>query len=114
MSEYTLAQDLGITYKQAKQYMDDYFTKYSNIKEYLDSEKEFAREHGFVKTIMNRIRYIPELKSTSAQMRSFGERAAMNTPVQGSAADIIKLAMVKVYNRLKKEDLKAQAYIAGA
>lgn len=108
MSEYTLSQDLGITFRQAKKYMEDYFTKYHSIKEYLDGEKEFAKEHGYVKTIMNRIRYIPELRSGSAQMRAFGERAAMNTPVQGSAADIIKLAMVKVYNRLKSEGLKAK------
>ena len=86
--------------------MDDYFTKYHKIKEYLDSEKNFAHKHGYVKTIMNRIRYIPELKSSAAQMRSFGERAAMNTPVQGSAADIIKLAMVKVYNRLRSGGLR--------
>lgn len=108
MGEYTLAQDLGITFKQAKKYMDDYFTKYHKIKEYLDSEKDFAHKHGYVKTIMNRIRYIPELKSSAAQMRSFGERAAMNTPVQGSAADIIKLAMVKVYNRLRSEGLRSR------
>ena len=108
MSEYTLSQDLNIPFKQAKKYMDDYFSKYSNVRKYLDSEIAFAKENGYVKTIMNRIRYIPELKSGSAQLRSFGERAAMNTPVQGSAADIIKLAMVKVYQRLKQENLKAR------
>lgn len=108
MSEYTLSQDLNIPFKQAKKYMDDYFSKYSNIRKYLDSEIAFAKENGYVKTIMNRVRYIPELKSGSAQLRSFGERAAMNTPVQGSAADIIKLAMVKVYQRLKQENLKAR------
>lgn len=108
MSEYTLSQDLNIPFKQAKKYMDDYFSKYNSIRKYLDSEIAFAKENGYVKTIMNRIRYIPELKSGSAQLRSFGERAAMNTPVQGSAADIIKLAMVKVYLRLKQENLKAR------
>ena len=108
MGEYTLAQDLGITYRQAKQYMTDYFSKYSSVRKYLDSEKEFAHEHGYVKTIMNRIRYIPELRSSQAPLRQFGERAAMNTPVQGSAADIIKLAMVRVYKRLSEEKLEAK------
>ncbi len=108
MGEYTLAQDLGITYKQAKQYMTDYFNKYSSVRKYLDSEKAYAHEHGYVKTIMNRIRYIPELNSSQAQLRQFGERAAMNTPVQGSAADIIKLAMVRVYKRLRDEGLEAK------
>lgn len=108
MGEYTLSQDLGISFKQAKKYMDDYFTKYHGVREYMDSIKASAHENGYVKTIMNRIRYIPELKSANASIRSFGERAAMNTPIQGSAADIIKLAMVKVYNKLKSEGMKSR------
>lgn len=103
MGEYTLSQDLNIPFKQAKKYMDDYFAKYSGVRAFLDKLKAEGHEMGHVKTLMNRIRYIPELKSSNAQLRSFGERAAMNTPIQGSAADIIKLAMVKVYDRLKKE-----------
>ena len=108
MSEYTLSQDLHISFKEAKAYMDEYFNKYSGVKDYLEGLKRFAHENGFVKTLMNRIRYIPELKSSQATVRSFGERAAMNTPIQGSAADIMKYAMVRVYNKLLSEGLKAK------
>lgn len=108
MGEYTLSQDLGISFKQAKAYMDEYFNKYHGVRDYMDNLKKTAHETGYVKTLMNRIRYIPELKSSAAAMRGYGERAAMNTPVQGSAADIIKLAMVRVYNRLKEENLEAK------
>lgn len=108
MSEYTLSQDLKISFGEAKKYMNEYFSKYQGVRKYLDSLKEFAHANGYVTTIMNRIRYIPELKSPQAMVRSFGERAAMNTPVQGSAADIMKCAMVRVYNRLKAENLKSR------
>ena len=108
MGEYTLSQDLGISFKKAKDYMNEYFNKYSSVREYLDFLKKYAHEHGYVTTLMNRIRYIPELNSSNVNMRNFGERAAMNTPVQGSAADIMKFAMVRVYNKLKAEGLKAQ------
>lgn len=103
MSEYTLAQDLHISFKEAKTYMEEYFDKYSGVRDYLEFLKKNAYENGYMKTLKNRIRYINELKSPQATVRSFGERAAMNTPVQGSAADIIKYAMVRVYNRLKEE-----------
>lgn len=108
MSEYTLSQDLGISFKEAKNYMNEYFNKYASVREYLDFLKKFAHENGYVKTLMNRVRYISELKSPQAMVRAFGERAAMNTPVQGSAADIMKCAMVRVYNKLKAENLKSQ------
>ncbi|MCH5213241.1 MAG: DNA polymerase I [Oscillospiraceae bacterium] len=108
MGEFSLAKDLGISFREAKSYMDSYFTKYSGVREFMDNTKKSAHETGSVKTIMNRIRYIPELNSSNANLRGFGERAAMNTPVQGTAADIIKLAMVKVYNRLKAEGLKSK------
>ena len=108
MGEYTLSQDLNISFRQAKEYMDEYFTKYSGVREYMDNLKKSAHETGYVKTMMNRIRYIPELNSSQATMRAYGERAAMNTPVQGSAADIIKCAMVRVYDRLKAEKLEAK------
>lgn len=108
MSEYTLSQDLGISFAEAKRYMSEYFNKYSGVHNYLENIKKTAYETGFVKTLKNRIRYITELKSSQAMVRSFGERAAMNTPVQGSAADIIKCAMVRVYNRLKAENLKSE------
>lgn len=108
MSEFTLSKDLGISFKAAKEYMDEYFNKYSGVRDYLEFLKTFAKDKGYVTTILNRIRYINELKSPQAMVRSFGERAAMNTPVQGSAADIMKYAMVRVYNRLKSENLTAQ------
>lgn len=108
IGEYSLSQDLGISVKQAKEYIKSYLEKYSGVREYMENIKEQAKNDGYVKTVMNRIRYIPELKSTNFVTRSFGERVALNTPIQGTAADIIKLAMVKVYNRLKKENLKAR------
>lgn len=108
MSEFTLSKDLNISFKAAKEYMDEYFNKYKGVRDYLDFLKKFAKEKGYVTTILNRIRYIHELKSPQAMIRQFGERAAMNTPVQGSAADIMKYAMVRVYNRLKHENLKAE------
>lgn len=108
MSEFSLSQDLGISFREAKIYMDEYFNKYSGVRDFMNSTKEAAHKNGYVKTMMGRIRYIPELNSPNANLRGFGERAAMNTPVQGSAADIIKLAMVRVYERLKAEGLSAR------
>ncbi len=108
ISEYSLSKDLNISVKKAKEYIDGYLLKYKNVKEYMDRIKEQAKADGYVKTIMNRIRYIPELKSQNYMTRSFGERVALNTPIQGTAADIIKLAMVKVYKRLKNENLKSR------
>ena len=94
--------------KQAKEYITSYLEKYSGVKEYMEKIKEQAKNDGYVKTVMNRIRYIPELKASNFVTRSFGERVALNTPIQGTAADIIKLAMVRVHNRLEKEKLKAR------
>ena len=108
IGEYSLSQDLGISVKEAKSYISSYLEKYSGVREYMENIKEQAKQDGYVKTVMNRIRYIPELKSANFITRSFGERVALNTPIQGTAADIIKLAMVRVYNRLQKEGLKAR------
>lgn len=108
IGEYSLSKDLGISVKKAKEYIDGYLEKYKNVKEYMENIKAQAKEDGFVKTVMNRIRYIPELKSTNFMTRAFGERVALNTPIQGTAADIIKLAMVRVYKRLQKENLKSR------
>lgn len=108
IGEFSLSQDLGISVKEAKAYIQGYLEKYHSVREYMASIKEQAKKDGYVKTMMNRIRYIPELKSTNFNIRSFGERAAMNTPIQGSAADIIKLAMVKVHKRLADENLKSR------
>ncbi len=105
---YSLSQDLGITKKEADAYIDSYFARYPKIKQFIDGCVSSAKEKGYGITVFNRRRYIPEINSTNFQQRSFGERVAMNMPVQGTAADIIKIAMVKVYNRMKKEGLKSQ------
>ena len=108
IGEFSLSQDIGVSIKEAKAYINGYLEKYHGVREYMESTKENAKANGYVTTMMNRIRYIPELKSSNYNMRSFGERAAMNTPVQGSAADIIKLAMVKVDERLRSEGMKSR------
>ena len=105
---FSLSQDLGITKKEADNYIASYFEKYPKIKAFIDSCVDFAKENGYGITMFNRRRYIPEINSSNFIQRSFGERVAMNMPVQGTAADIIKIAMVKVYNRMKKEGLKSQ------
>lgn len=108
IGEFSLSQDLGISVKEAKAYIDSYLEKYHGVRKYMERVKKEAKENGYVTTMMNRIRYIPELKSSNYNVRQFGERAAMNTPVQGSAADIIKLAMVRVDNRLISEKMKSR------
>lgn len=108
ISDYGLSQDLKITRKEAKKYIDSYFARYPMVKQYMSDIVEYARACGYVKTIMNRRRYIPEIASRNAVNRNFGERMAMNTPIQGSAADLIKMAMVKVHDELKKRNLKSR------
>lgn len=108
IGEFSLSQDLGISVKEAKAYIDSYLEKYHGVRKYMERVKKEAKGNGYVTTMMNRIRYIPELKSSNYNVRQFGERAAMNTPVQGSAADIIKLAMVRVDNRLISEKMKSR------
>jgi DNA polymerase-1 len=108
IGEFSLAQDLKISVKEAKAYIDSYLEKYHGVRNYMESIKEQAKKDGYVKTMMNRIRYIPELKSPNYNIRQFGERVALNTPIQGTAADIIKLAMVRVDKRLIKENMKSR------
>ena len=108
ISDFALAGDLKITKKMAKQYIEGYLDHYPKIKKYMSDIVEFAKENGYVETILKRRRYIPELKDSKFAVRSFGERVALNTPIQGSAADIIKLAMVKVYNALKEKKMKSR------
>ena len=105
---FSLAQDLGITKAKAEEYINDYFDKYPKIKDFLDNIVESTKETGYTKTMFNRIRYVPEINSSNFVQRGVGQRIAMNTPIQGTAADIIKVAMVKVYNRIKKENLKSR------
>jgi DNA polymerase-1 len=108
MSDYGLSENLKISRKEAKEYIDGYFANYPNVKGYMDSQIDYCKENGFITTIFNRRRFIPEINSKNFNIRSFAERTAMNTPIQGSAADIIKIAMVKVYNKLKEENLKSR------
>ncbi len=108
ISDFGLARDLKISRKEAKFYIDNYFARYPLVKRYMENIVAEGKKKGYVTTILNRIRYIPELSSANAIQRNFGERIAMNTPIQGSAADIIKIAMVKVYKELKKRGMKSK------
>lgn len=107
MGDFSLSQDLKITRKEAAEYMKIYFDRYPKIKGYLNGCVEQASEKGYVTTIVNRRRYIPEIMASNKIVKALGERLAMNAPIQGSAADIIKIAMIKVFNRLKLERLKS-------
>ena len=108
IGEFSLAQDLKISMREAKQYIEDYLNAYPNVKAYMERTIGEGRLKGYVSTILNRRRYLPELRSANKITQAFGERVAMNAPIQGSAADIIKIAMVNVYNRLKKEGLSSK------
>ena len=108
ISAFSLAQDIGVYPNEAKAYIDAYLEKYHGVRDYMKQIVETAKAQGYVATIYGRRRYLPELKSSNFNMRSFGERVALNMPVQGTAADIIKLAMVNVHRRLKAEGLKAR------
>lgn len=108
ISDYGLARDLGIDRKKAAEYIQSYFLRYPKVKEYVDTIVERARECGYVTTILNRRRFLPDINSRNRSRRQFAERTAMNTPIQGSAADIIKLAMVKCYGRMKQRGLQSK------
>lgn len=103
ISDYGLSRDLKITRAEAKAYIDRYFARYAGVKNYIDRVIEQARQDGFVTTLLNRRRYLPDINSKNYNLRSFAERTAMNTPIQGSAADQIKLAMVNIARRLRQE-----------
>lgn len=104
ISDFGLGRDLGISRAEAKEYIENYFTRYQEVKAYLDRTVAEAKEKGYVTTILNRRRYLPDLHSRNFHLRSFAERAAMNTPLQGSAADIIKLAMLKLTQALQEKE----------
>lgn len=108
IGEFSLSQDLGISIGEAKRYISDYLGTYPKIKQFMEDSVANARSRGYALTILNRRRYIPELKASNKITQAFGERVAMNAPVQGSAADIIKIAMVGVYKRLKAEKLNSK------
>jgi DNA polymerase-1 len=108
MSDYGLSRELGIPPGVAKRYIESYFKEYSGVKEYAARTLDFARENGYVESLMDRRRYIPELNSPNRSIREFAERAAVNMPIQGTAADIVKLAMIKVYGELQRLGFKAK------
>ncbi|HLR34540.1 MAG TPA: DNA polymerase I [Tissierellales bacterium] len=108
ISDYGLSRDLNISRKEAGEYIDNYLDNYEEVRNFMTDIVKEGKENGFVETLLHRRRYIPELKAKNFNIKSFGERIAMNTPIQGTAADIIKIAMVKVYNKLKEKELKSQ------
>ena len=108
ISSYGLAEDIGIPVKEAKEFINKYFETYPGVKDYMDKEIDEAKRNGYVKTIMNRKRVIEELKSSNYMVRSMGERMALNTPVQGSASDILKKAMVEISDIFEKENIKSK------
>ncbi len=108
ISDFGLGEQLGISRKKAKQYIEEYLEQYTGIKNFMDRITEEAKEKGYVETLFHRRRYIPELKSNNYMVRQFGSRVAMNTPIQGTAADIMKIAMINVFNEIKKNNLESK------
>ena len=108
ISAFSLSQDIGVSVAEAKEYMERYFDTYQGVKQYMTDVVEKAREQGYVETLLHRRRDLPELSSSKFNLRAFGERVALNMPIQGTAADVMKLAMVRVFERLKKEKLQAK------
>ena len=108
ISSFGLSQDLSISKKEAAEYIEQYFETYPEVKRFLDSTVEEAKKHGYVTTMYGRRRPIPELSSGNFMQRSFGERVAMNSPIQGTAADIMKIAMIRVWERLHSEKLRSR------
>ncbi|MBQ0037390.1 MAG: DNA polymerase I [Clostridiales bacterium] len=108
ISAFSLSQDIGVTVAEAKEYMDRYFATYPGVAQYMEDVVAQAKETGYVETLLHRRRDLPELISSNHNLRAFGERVALNMPIQGTAADIIKLAMVRVHQRLKNEGLQAK------
>ena len=108
ISDYGLSENLGISRKDAKEYIDTYFAQFPGVQDYIDNIIREAKEQGFVETMFHRRRYLPDINSRNFNLRSFAERTAMNTPIQGTAADIIKVAMVQVAKRLEEENLEAK------
>lgn len=111
ISEFGLGEQLGVPRKKAKEYIEQYLDKYNGIKEFMTNIVEETKEKGYVETLYHRRRYVPELKSNNYIVRQFGGRVAMNTPIQGTAADIMKIAMINVYNKLKENNLKSKLIV---
>ena len=111
ISEFGLGEQLGVSRKKAKEYIEQYLDKYNGIKEFMTNIVEETKGKGYVETLYHRRRYVPELKSNNYMVRQFGGRVAMNTPIQGTAADIMKIAMINVYNKLKENNLKSKLIV---
>lgn len=107
-SDFGLSEQLGITRKEAHDFIEKYFASYPNIKQFMDATIAFCQEHGYVKTLFQRRRYIKEIKDKNYMMREFGKRAAMNAPIQGSAADLIKVAMIHIYQTMKEANVQSR------
>jgi DNA polymerase-1 len=105
---FSLGKDIGVSRAEADRYIKDYLHHYSGVDSYMKKIVEKAKEDGFVSTLFGRRRYLPELSSSNGMLRAFGERVARNMPIQGTAADIIKIAMIRVYNRLKDENMQSK------
>ncbi len=108
IGDYTLSQDISVSRKQARKYIDDYLAAYPDVKRYIAETVEKAKQNGYVTTLFGRRRYVPEINASNKNLSAFGERVAMNTPIQGTAADLIKMAMIKVSERLKSAGMKSQ------
>src|SRR5690606_27412897 len=108
MSDFGLSQNLGITRKEASQFIEQYFKVFSGVRKYMDDIVQEAKSEGYIHTLLDRRRYVPDIHSSNYNIRSFAERIAMNTPIQGTAADIIKLAMVKMNNELITQKLQSR------
>ena len=108
ISAYSLSQDIHVTVREAQQYIDDYLKTYSGVADYMKNSVEKARADGYVETIFHRPRFLPDIHSKKPALRGFSERVAMNMPIQGTAADIIKLAMIRVSRRLKAEGMDSR------
>jgi DNA polymerase-1 len=107
-SAFGLSQNLGISRKEAKELIDNYFLQYTKMKDFMANQVDFARDHGYVETIMKRRRYLADIQSANAIVRGFAERNAVNAPIQGSAADVIKIAMINVHREMKRLGLKSK------
>ncbi len=108
ISGFSLAQDIGVSQKEAKEYMNRYLETFAGVRAYMYEIKEQAKKDGYVATLMGRRRWLPELRSANFNLRSFGERVALNMPIQGTAADVMKLAMIRVAQALKEQGLEAR------
>ena len=105
---FSLAKDIGVSNKEAKQYIENYLSTFKGVDRFMQNTIENAKQDGYVTTVFGRRRYLPEITSSNGMLRAFGERVARNAPIQGTAADIIKIAMINVFNRLKREALDAK------